>query len=94
MPKNDDLPWTFLSNHAHVLVCLERVSDPRVRDLAEQVGITERAVIRILRELATAGYIATERVGRRNRYTIFYERFLRHPVEKHRTVGDLLKLLR
>ncbi len=82
--------WTFLTNHSHVLVCL--VNDPgmRMRDMATQVGITERAVQRIISELERGGVIERERDGRRNRYRINRAVPLRHPLESHRTVGDLI----
>jgi len=82
--------WTFLTNHSHVLVCL--ASDPlmRMRDVAEKVGITERAVIRIIGDLERAGAILKTRDGRRNRYSIDLDLPLRHPIEAHRTVGELL----
>lgn len=87
-------PWTFLSNHAHVLLCVAGDSDARVRDVAEQVGITERAVQRILGELEEAGVLERERRGRRNHYEVNPAASLRHPLEAHRTVGDLLRVLR
>ena len=86
-------PWTFLTNHAHVLLCLARDPTLRRRDLAERVGITERAVGTILAELVEAGVIAVRREGRRNSYRIHGRVRLRHPVEAHRTVGDLIALV-
>lgn len=86
--------WTFLSNHAHVLLCVAREPDVRVRDVAVEVGITERAVQRILGELEEAGVVRRERRGRRNHYEVERTIPLRHPLESHRTVGDLLGLLR
>ena len=82
--------WTFLTNHAHVLICL--VGDPelRLRDLAERVGITERATQRIVAELAAGGYVSRTRVGRRNVYTVHLGLPLRHPLEQAHTVGELL----
>jgi hypothetical protein len=86
--------WTFLTNHAHVLFCLaESPDDVRVRDIATRVGITERAVQRILGELEEAGYIQRARVGRRSVYTVDDSRPLRHPIEAHRHVDDLLRLV-
>ena len=85
--------WTFLSNHAHVLVCLARDPDTRLRDVAEQVGITERAVFKIVGELADSGVITRMREGRRNHYEIDTSTRLRHPLEGDRTVGSLLELL-
>jgi hypothetical protein len=86
--------WTFLTNHAHVLFCLaERPDDVRVRDVAVRVGITERAVQRILGELEAAGYIERTRVGRRSVYVLDDRLPLRHAIESHRSVADLLALV-
>lgn len=82
--------WTFLSNHGHVLTCLNTDATLRVRDIAERVGITERAVVRILGELVEAGYLEKFRDGRRNTYRIRRDQPLRHPLESRHTVGDLL----
>jgi DNA-binding transcriptional ArsR family regulator len=84
--------WTFLSNHAHVLIVLAAEPDSRMRDIAAHVGITERAVQRIVGELAEAGYVETLREGRRNRYRVHSDRSLRHPIEAHRQIRDLLRL--
>ena len=84
--------WTFLTNHAHVLICIAANPESRVRDVAEQVGITERAVQRILTDLETEGYLEREREGRRNRYRVCSRVPLRHPLEEHRTSNDLLRL--
>ena len=85
--------WTFLSNHAHVLVCLARDPDTRLRDVADEVGITERAVIKIVGELEECGVITRCREGRRNHYEIDPSIRLRHPVEENRTVGSLLEMV-
>ncbi len=85
--------WTFLSNHAHVLICIVRDPDARVRDMALRVGITERAVLRILSELEEVGVVVRERRGRRNHYTVVHDVPLRHPLESHRSIGDLIRLL-
>ena len=85
--------WTFLSNHAHVIVCLAHEADSRIRDLAEHVGITERTVTAIIADLEQAGIVTIEKVGRRNRYRINRRARLRHPIEQHKTVGDLLKAI-
>lgn len=85
--------WTFLTNHAHVLLCIARDPESRIRDLAEQVGITERAVQRIITDLEDAGYLAHERDGRRNHYTVDTNMPLRHPVERHRRVRALIRLV-
>jgi len=86
--------WNFLTNHAHVLLCVWEDPEARVRDIATRVGITERAVQRILQELESDHYLQRERVGRRNRYRVRADRPLRHPVEDHRPVSVLLDLVR
>lgn len=83
--------WTFLSNHAHVLVCLAADPDSRLRDIAAEVGITERRVNGILADLESAGIVTVFKSGRRNSYKIDRRARLRHPLESHKTVGDLLK---
>ncbi len=85
--------WTFLSNHAHVLVAITREPEARVRDIAELVGITERAVLQILADLEASGTILRQRIGRRTRYGIDRSVALRHPLEQHRTVGDIIGLV-
>ena len=82
--------WTFFSNHAHVLVCLTRDPLARLRDIAVMVGITERTATRIVSELEAAEVLTRVREGRRNRYIINPDAHLRHPVESHCTVGELL----
>lgn len=86
----EERAWTFLSNHTHVLVCLSADPNARQRDIADRVGITERAVSGILADLETDGYLTRERVGRRNRYRVLRRGRLRHPLEAHQTVGQLL----
>jgi DNA-binding IscR family transcriptional regulator len=83
--------WTFLTNHAHVLVLLHRDPELRLRDLAQQVGITERATQRIVGELVEGGYLTRHRSGRRNTYTVHPDLALRHPLEQDHTVGELLE---
>ncbi len=85
--------WTFLSNHAHVLVCLALDPDARLRDVALSVGITERAVQKIVSDLEEAGVIVRERTGRRNSYRLDLDAPLRHALESHKTVGALLSLV-
>lgn len=85
--------WTFLTNHSHVLLCLHRDSQVRLRDVAELVGITERSVQRIVQELEEAGVVTRERDGRRNSYRINTDVNLRHPLESHCTVGELLQVV-
>jgi DNA-binding IclR family transcriptional regulator len=86
--------WTFLTNHAHVLIVLSREGDLTMRDVADRVGITERAVQRIVAELVEGGYLSVVKEGRRNQYTVNDRLALRHDVEAHRTVADLLLLAR
>ncbi|HEX8551789.1 MAG TPA: hypothetical protein VF681_09565 [Abditibacteriaceae bacterium] len=85
--------WTFLTNHSHVLICLANMPDARLRDVAQDVGITERAVQRIVADLEAGGVLMRSRDGRRNHYEIRREQPLRHAIEGHRTVGDLLGLV-
>jgi hypothetical protein len=84
--------WTFFTNHAHVLIALRRDPELRQRDIAGLVGITEGAVQRILDELEHGGYLRRERIGRRNRYEVLDRSPLRHPLESHRSVADVLAL--
>jgi predicted transcriptional regulator len=85
--------WTFLTNHGHVLVLLSRNPSLVLREVALRVGITERAVQRIIADLETSGFIEREKIGRQNHYRFRADRPLRHPNESHRTIGDLLALL-
>jgi len=85
--------WTFLTNHAQVLLCLAETPDIRLRDVAEHVGITERAAQRILAELVDAGYVKVERVGRRNRYTVDHQHAMRHSAQFGHEIGALLSAL-
>lgn len=85
--------WTFLSNHSHVLLCLYRQPDHRLREVAAAVGITERMVQRIVVELANAGYLKIIKDGRCNRYIVNAHLRLRHPLEMQHTIGELLGLL-
>jgi DNA-binding MarR family transcriptional regulator len=92
MTLEQRLSWTFLSNHAHVLICLSQDNEMRLRDVADKVGITERAVQRIIVELEVACAISRSRDGRRNRYTIHPDLALRHPLEAHRTIADIIAI--
>jgi DNA-binding IclR family transcriptional regulator len=85
--------WTFLTNHAQVLLCVAETPDIRLRDVAERVGITERAAQRILSELVEAGYVKTERLGRRNRYTVDRKHAMRHTAQIGHQIGALLEAL-
>ena len=88
------LDWTFLSNHSHILICLYRDPTVRLRDLALNVGITERAVMNIIEDLESVGILDRLKEGRRNKYKIHESIPLRHPLEAHKKIGDLLKLLK
>ena len=85
--------WTFLSNHGHVLICLALDPKARLRDVAASVGITERAVQKIVGDLEAAGVVVRQRAGRRNTYRLNASAPLRHPLEAHRSVGTLLSLV-
>lgn len=85
--------WTFLTNHAHVLVCIARDPGVRLRDVAQRVGITERATQGIVGDLVDAGYVTRTRVGRRNQYSVRPDLPLRHPLEHDQVVGQLLDVV-
>lgn len=85
--------WTFLTNHAHVLLCIHRDPAIRLRDVAEAVGVTERATQNIVADLEAEGYLMRERVGRRNHYRLRTDIPLRHPLEREHAIGELLELL-
>lgn len=85
--------WTFLTNHTHVLVCIARDPEIRLRDVAAQVGITERAAQRIVADLVEAGYLSSTKIGRRNRYKVHSDLPLRHPVESSGSLRKLLEVL-
>ncbi len=96
MPKKDNIindKWTFLTNHAHVLLCIAEKPNLRMRDLAQMIGITERAVQGIVADLTEGGYLDVEKGGRCNIYTTHGDKHLRHPVEAGHHVADLLRLL-
>jgi len=90
----DTKTWRFLSNHTQVLLCIQRDPDARFRDIAQRVGITERAAQRIVAELIESGYVESERVGRRNRYRINPNIAMRHPAQDGHDIGELLRLLK
>jgi len=85
--------WTFLTNHAHVLLCVARDPGVRLRDVAEDVGITERAAQRIVADLVEAGYLERERAGRRNHYRVQTALPLRQPLERDHAIGEILRVL-
>jgi len=82
--------WTFLSNHAHVLLLLAREPDLRMRDVAEKVEITERAIQRIVHDLVEEGYLDKVKTGRCNHYEVRLDAHLRHPLEQGTSIRDLL----
>jgi DNA-binding MarR family transcriptional regulator len=85
--------WTFVTNHTRVLLCIARDQEVRLREVAHDVGITERAVQRIVAELVEAEFLERSRVGRRNTYTINRNGALRHPTQSGHDIGALLDLL-
>jgi DNA-binding transcriptional ArsR family regulator len=85
--------WDFLTNHAHVLLCVSQDPGIRLRDIAAAIGITERSAHKVLSELIEEGYVLRERHGRRNRYKVKPELPLRHPLVREREVGELLEVL-
>ncbi len=85
--------WTFLTNHAHVLLCISDDPNTRLRDVAERVGITERAAQRIVADLVNSGYLSRARMGRRNQYVVHTDLPFRHPIEQNNDIGSLLGLL-
>lgn len=82
-----------MTNHAAVLLCIASAPEIRMRDVADRVGITERAAQRIVADLVAEGYVTRKRVGRRNRYEIDRARLMRHRVARHRKIGDFLELM-
>lgn len=95
MPRSDAQPsrWTFLTNHGHVLLCLARAPELRLRDVAVEVGVTERAVQRIVADLEEGGYLVRRRSGRHNEYEINDSLPLRHALESHQSVQALVRLV-
>jgi DNA-binding MarR family transcriptional regulator len=91
--REDGKPWRFVTNHTQVLLCIARDGDVRLRDVAETVGITERAAQRIVADLIEAGFVERRRVGRRNHYSIDRSAKMRHPAQMNQEIGDLLELL-
>ncbi|GAA1383534.1 hypothetical protein GCM10009639_03990 [Kitasatospora putterlickiae] len=85
--------WTFLTNHARVLVQIARDPGIRVRDVATCCMLTERAVQRIIADLEDAGYLSHQRRGRTNHYTVIDSKQLRHPADAGPTLAELLSVL-
>lgn len=93
MKDEQPLSWTFLTNHSHVLISLSRDPDLRLRDLAQLVGITDRAVSTLIDELEAAGYLKRTRIGRRNRYEVHADHPMRHRVERGHQVSELIDVM-
>jgi predicted transcriptional regulator len=83
----------LFTNHAHVLVLIAQQPDLRMREIAVTVGITERAVQRIVDDLTATGYVAVTKDGRRNRYEILHNSPMQHPLAKHRNIGELVRFV-
>jgi predicted transcriptional regulator len=90
----DNKSWRFLSNHTQVLLCIQRDPNARFRDIAQRVGITERAAQRIVADLIDSGYVESKRVGRRNHYRVNADIAMRHPAQDGHDIGELLRLLK
>ena len=86
--------WRFVTNHTQVLLCIARDPGVRLREIADSVGITERAAQRIVADLIESGYVERDRVGRRNRYRVNPEIAMRHPAQDGHDIGELLQLLK
>jgi predicted ArsR family transcriptional regulator len=91
-PENSK-PWRFVTNHTQVLLCVARDDDVRLRDVAEKVGITERAAQRIVADLVEAGFVERKKIGRRNHYSVDRSAKMRHPAQVDQEIGELLDLL-
>jgi DNA-binding transcriptional ArsR family regulator len=85
--------WTFLTNHGHALICITRDPDIRIRELAHAIGVTERTAQVVVNDLVDGGYVERRRVGTRSHYKVHPDLPLRHPVERHHDVRDLLVVL-
>ena len=85
--------WSFLTNHARVLLCIASDPGARLRDIAASLGITERSAYGIVTDLTSAGYVVKHKDGRRNRYQIQAHLPLPEPTSRERTVGEVLAVL-
>jgi DNA-binding MarR family transcriptional regulator len=94
MSSPESKSWRFVTSHTQVLLCLQNNPNIRLRDIAQTVGITERAAHRIVTDLVEADYVTRERVGRRNHYTVNTRLRMRHPSQREHEIGELLDLLR
>lgn len=91
--RKDARNWTFLTNHAHALICIAQDPAVRIQDIADRVGITLRAAQAIVSDLVDAGYVTRTRVGRRNEYEVHPEMPFRHPLEQNHQIGGILAVL-
>lgn len=91
--KSEKPNWTFFSNHCHVLVYLDAHPDMPLREVAQAIGITERAVQGLVKDLEKSGVIERKRVGRQNQYILHRDTALRHPLEAHCTIGQILSVI-
>ncbi|MFM5904679.1 MAG: helix-turn-helix transcriptional regulator [Micrococcales bacterium] len=92
MSESEKSGWTFLSNHAHVLIYIAKFPEARIRDVAEAVGVTERFAQRLLTDLAASGYVSVARDGRRNTYSVNANMNFRHPLEDGQKISRLLEI--
>jgi DNA-binding MarR family transcriptional regulator len=88
-----EIRWTFLTGHGHALIVITRDPNIRLREIAVELGVTERTAQAIVNDLVDAGYVGRTRVGNRSRYEVHTERPFRHPVERDHAVGELLRVL-
>ena len=93
MTTEQQRTWTFLTNHARVLILIAESPNIRLRDIAARVGITERAAQRIVGDLEADGYLSHEREGRRNHYSLHSDAHLRHPLEDEIEIGQLIEFI-
>ena len=92
--STEEIPeWTFLSNHAHILICISQQPDIRLSEVADLVGIRERSVHRIVHELSESGYISVSKVGRNNIYEVHLDLPLRHPLEATHSIRAIISPL-
>jgi DNA-binding MarR family transcriptional regulator len=92
MSEQERSEWTFLSNHAHVLIFVGKHPEARIRDVAEAVGITERFAQKVLKDLVDGGYLESTRSGRRNIYSVIQGKHFRHPLEQDAEIQKLLQI--
>ncbi len=94
MSSPESRHWRFVTSHTQVLLCLHRNPRVRLRDIAETVGITERAAQRVVSDLVEAGYVSRQREGRRNHYVLNLSVPMRHPSQVDHEIGELVDVLR